>query len=222
MCCFCCEWTALDVLSGWIEVLRGPSQQWPSTKRSVVEFPAQRQQQTPPPIPPSHAQNRPLAPAPEVHVIDRQMRSPPQRSNGGSSSSYIGRRKHSRSEVAPDALKKAKVAAQGTPVGVQLEECALDVEPSRELERWKSNLERFRLIVATFQIHHQRWGGGRFTAAIGARCRCTTIRVASGRGSEGTDSSIAGWDDEGVTHTIHQGQGGKQGDALMPLLFCSP
>ena len=27
-------------------------------------------------------------------------------------------------------------------------------------------------------------------------------------------------DDEGVRHTIHQGEGGEQGDALMPLLFC--
>ena len=26
-------------------------------------------------------------------------------------------------------------------------------------------------------------------------------------------------DDEGVVHTIHQGEGGEQGDALMPLVF---
>ena len=29
------------------------------------------------------------------------------------------------------------------------------------------------------------------------------------------------WEDEdGEVHTIHQGEGGEQGDALMPLLFC--
>ena len=27
-------------------------------------------------------------------------------------------------------------------------------------------------------------------------------------------------DDEGTVHTIHQGDGGEQGDAMMPLLFC--
>ena len=27
-------------------------------------------------------------------------------------------------------------------------------------------------------------------------------------------------DDDGRVHTIHQGEGGEQGDALMPLLFC--
>ena len=69
------------------------------------------------------------------------------------------------------------MAAQGIPVGVQLEECqkfvarcekriaAMDVERSRELERLeegKSNLERFRQIVVSqqvvpLQILHQRW-----------------------------------------------------------------
>ena len=63
-----------------------------------------------------------------------------------------------------DALKKAKVAAQGILVVVQLEECqkfvarcekriaALDVERSRELERLeegKSNLERLRLMMTS-------------------------------------------------------------------------
>ena len=27
-------------------------------------------------------------------------------------------------------------------------------------------------------------------------------------------------DDDGVEHTIRQGEGGEEGDALMPLLFC--
>ena len=30
----------------------------------------------------------------------------------------------------------------------------------------------------------------------------------------------AGWDNAGVVHTIHQGEGGQQGDAMM-LLLCS-
>ena len=35
-----------------------------------------------------------------------------------------------------------------------------------------------------------------------------------------TPSKYLWEDDEGVRHTIHQGEGGEQGDALMPLLFC--
>ena len=98
-------------------------------------------------------------------------------------------------------LKKAKVAAQGIPVGVQLEECqkfvarcekriaALDVERSKELERLEegnSNLERLRLIRAShkshlFQIHHQwsncedKWP---ICSSNWARCGCTTMRQA--------------------------------------------
>ena len=35
------------------------------------------------------------------------------------------------------------------------------------------------------------------------------------------DSGGPLWTDEdGQTHAIHQGEGGEQGDALMPALFC--
>ena len=168
-------WSALDVPSGWIQVLRGPrppSQQWPSTKRratSVVESPAQRQQRTPPPIPSSHAQqNRQPARAPEVRVH----RSPDEVAAAGqqrvqrleAALQTLGDEDTPEVKSLQDALKKAKVAAQGIPVGVHLEECqkfvarcekriaALDVERSRELERLeegKSNLERLRQIVAS-------------------------------------------------------------------------
>ena len=36
----------------------------------------------------------------------------------------------------------------------------------------------------------------------------------------GSPSEYLWEDDSGVTHSIPQGEGGEQGDAMMPLLFC--
>ena len=122
----------------------------------ALESPAQRQQRKPPPIPSSHAQqNRQPARAPEVRVHrspDEVAAAAQQRVQRLEAAlQTVGDEDTPEVKSLQDALKKAKVAAQGIPMGVQLEECqkfvarcekriaALYVERSRELERRKEN-----------------------------------------------------------------------------------
>ena len=120
-------WTALDVPSGWIQVLRGPrplSQQWPSSKRratSVVESPAQRQQRTATtnssksrPEPSGCASSR----GPCASIARRGRRcSAAEGSEIGGSSSHIGRRRHSRSEVPPRCSEEGQSGSPRHPSG---------------------------------------------------------------------------------------------------------
>ena len=204
--------------SGWIQVLRGPrplSQQWPSSKRrvtSVVESPAQRQQRTPPPIPPSHAQNRQPARAPEVRVHrspDEVAAAAQQRVQSLEAALHtLGDEDTPEVKSLQDALKNSKVQPRavgrvpevcckmreayccigcgtegiGTSGGRKIKSGASPTDYGQPASRTSRFIIRSETIVKT---------SGRFVAAI-ARCGCTTLREASGGASQGTDSSIAG------------------------------
>ena len=118
-------WTALDVASGWIQVLRGPrppSQQWPSSKRrvtSVMESPTQSAADATTnsksrPEPSACASSR--GPCSSIGRRGRR-RSTAEGSEIGGISSYIGRRRHSRSEVPPRCSEEGQSGSPGHPSG---------------------------------------------------------------------------------------------------------
>ena len=78
------------------------------------------------------------------------------------------------------------------------------------------------------------WGGSRSDCLVNRWDKCIRLHLESGNvagspGGEWTSGSIREnvlqpstyiWEHEhNVVHSIHQGEGGEQGDALMPLLF---
>ena len=172
---------------------------------------------TPPPIP----QNRQPARAPEVRVHrspDEVAAAAQQRVQRLEAAlQTLGDEDTPEVKSLQDALKKAKVAAQGIPVegavGRVPEVCCKMREAhrcigcgtvqgigtfgGRKIKSGASPTDCGQPASRTPSRFFIRGGAiakasGRFAAAIGARYGCTTMREASGRGSQGTGSSIAG------------------------------